>query len=285
MITLDFSQDKVQSLDYETLLKTVPENDYLGKPIGGHYHYEVIDSILDIIGRYNVPARVEDMFAAKNNDSKRPGVSILPEREERYGKGSPESFILRRVYATIVLGSEEDGIRNAIAISYNQNGIQVGFGPNVKICHNQTILGSEQLISNYGYGNVMKQVSGDKPFWHDYVEKWVSSLSVYQESFGNQIQDMQMQKVSREDFQLLAGRLLYNRLKLDGGDRKYVEQAPVSCAQLNSIVRDYQESGGCRTKWDIANLITAVLKPRTADMATMMVCNLRAMNIINDWKV
>ena len=32
MITLDFSKDKVQSLDYETLLKTVPENDYLGKP-------------------------------------------------------------------------------------------------------------------------------------------------------------------------------------------------------------------------------------------------------------
>ena len=45
MNTLDFSKDKVQSLDYETLLKTVPENDYLGKPIGGHYHYEVIDRI------------------------------------------------------------------------------------------------------------------------------------------------------------------------------------------------------------------------------------------------
>ena len=285
MITLDFSQDKVQSLDYETLLKTVPENDYLGKPIGGHYHFEVIDSILDIIGRYNVPARVEDMFAAKNNDSKRPGVSILPEREERYGKGSPESYILRRVYATIVLGNEEDGIRNAIAISYNQSGIQVGFGPNVKICHNQTILGSKQLISNYGYGNVMKQVSGDKPFWHDFVEEWVSSLPHYQEHFGKRIADMQAQEVSIKDFQRLAGRLLYNRLKLDGGDRTFVELAPVSCAQLNSIVRDYQERGGCRTKWDIANLITAVLKPRTADMATMMVCNLRAMNIINDWKV
>ena len=285
MNTLDFSKDKVQSLDYETLLKTVPENDYLGKPIGGHYHYEVIDSILDIIGRYNVPARVEDMFAAKNNDSKRPGVSILPEREERYGKGSPESFILRRVYTTIVLGSEKDGIRNAIAISYNQNGIQVGFGPNVKICHNQTILGSKQLISNYGYGNVMKQVSGDRPFWHAFVKDWVSSLPAYQEQFSKRIADMQAQEVSTKDFVLLVGRLLYNRLKLDEGDRTYVEKAPVSCAQLNSIVRDYQENGGCRTKWDIANLITAVLKPRTADMATMMVCNLRAMNIINEWEV
>ena len=150
MELLDFSKDKVQSLDMETLLRTVPENDYMGKPIGGYHHYEVIERILDIIGKYGYKAKVEDMFAAKNNDSKRPGVSILPEREQMYGKGAPESFILRRVYTTITVGDEAEGIRNAIAISYNQNGIQVAFGPNVRICHNQTILGSNCLVSNYG---------------------------------------------------------------------------------------------------------------------------------------
>ena len=83
MELLDFSKDKVQSLDMETLLRTVPENDYMGKPIGGYHHYEVIERILDIIGKYGYKAKVEDMFAAKNNDSKRPSVSRCTARVRR----------------------------------------------------------------------------------------------------------------------------------------------------------------------------------------------------------
>ena len=284
MELLDFSKDKVQSLDMETLLRTVPENDYMGKPIGGYYHYEVIERILDIIGKYGYKAKVEDMFAAKNNDSKRPGVSILPEREQMYGKGAPESFILRRVYTTITVGDEAEGIRNAIAISYNQNGIQVAFGPNVRICHNQTILGSNCLVSNYGYGNVSKEVTDGTPFFEPYVENWMAGLCCYQGQWQETIQQMQSKEVSLMQVQQFFGALLYYRIGFDNGIRMFLDYAPLSCTQINSVVRGYQEqSHDCKTLWDIANLITEVLKPKTADMATMLPCNVRAMQYLKLW--
>ena len=284
MELLDFSKDKVQSLDMETLLRTVPENDYMGKPIGGYHHYEVIERILDIIGKYGYKAKVEDMFAAKNNDSKRPGVSILPEREQMYGKGAPESFILRRVYTTITVGDETEGIRNAIAISYNQNGIQVAFGPNVRICHNQTILSSNCLVSNYGYGNVSKEVTDGTPFFEPYVENWMAGLCCYQGQWQETIQQMQSKEVSLMQVQEFFGALLYYRIGFDNGIRLFLDYAPLSCTQINSVVRCYQEpSHDYKTLWDIANLITAVLKPKTADMATMLPCNVRAMQLLKLW--
>ena len=284
MELLDFSKDKVQSLDMETLLRTVPENDYMGKPIGGYHHYEVIERILDIIGKYGYKAKVEDMFAAKNNDSKRPGVSILPEREQMYGKGAPESFILRRVYTTITVGDEAEGIRNAIAISYNQNGIQVAFGPNVRICHNQTILSSNCLVSNYRYGNVSKEVTDGTPFFEPYVENWMAGLCCYQGQWQETIQQMQSKEVSLMQVQQFFGALLYHRIGFDNGTREYLDCAPLSCTQINSVVRGYQEIGlKSKTLWDIANLITDVLKPKTADMATMLPCNVRAMQYLKLW--
>ena len=84
--------------------------------------------------------------------------------------------------------------------------------------------------------------------------------------------------------QQFFGALLYHRIGFDNGIRLFLDYAPLSCTQINSVVRGYQEpSHDCKTLWDIANLITDVLKPKTADMATMLPCNVRAMQYLKLW--
>ena len=48
-------------------------------------------------------------------------------------------------------GGTAGHINPAIAISYSQHGIQIGIGPNIHICRNQTILCAKQMIANFGY--------------------------------------------------------------------------------------------------------------------------------------
>ena len=160
----------------------------------------------------------------------------------------------------------------------------MAFGPNVRICHNQTILGSNCLVSNYGYGNVSKEATDGTPFFEPYVEKWIADLGGYYEKWQETIQQMQSKEVSLRQVQQFFGALLYHRIGFDNGKREYLDYAPLSCTQINSVVRSYQEpSHDCKTLWDIANLITDVLKPKTADMATMLPCNVRAMWYLKLW--
>lgn len=282
MKKLDFKTEKVQQLDYETLLNTIPENDYEGKPIGGFYHYQVIESIVDSINKYGLKARIEDMFAAKNHDSKRPGVSILPEKVAMYGDGAPETFILRRIYTTIVIGDEYDGMRNALAISYNQNGIQVAFGPNVKICHNQTILGSQYLVSNYGYGNVSKIIKSGVPFWQPFVDAWLGNIAEHQEKWIEEIGNLRNRYLSMSKIKEFFGSLLYNRIGVDcGAISRKDDNAPLSCTQINTIIRDYLvNSEDDFSAWDLVNLLTNVLKPKTADMATLLPSSVKALEYV-----
>ena len=95
---------------------------------------------------------IGDMFAVNNLDGKRPGVALLPEVEEKEGERSIRAHLLRRVFAVIRLASSTPSTSCPdIAISYSQHGIQIGIGPNIHICRNQTILGAKQMIANFGY--------------------------------------------------------------------------------------------------------------------------------------
>ena len=129
------------------------------------------------------------MFAVNNLDGKRPGVALLPEVEEKEGERSIRAHLLRRVFAVIRLASSTPSTScPAIAISYSQHGIQIGIGPNIHICRNQTILNAKQLIANYGYCRLdmdKKDLAGPD-WWRPTVEGWIDEVrGISDLAFGN----------------------------------------------------------------------------------------------------
>ena len=46
MRALNFEQQKIQEIDFQTLKQTYKENDVYGNPLRGIYHYEVVSQIL-----------------------------------------------------------------------------------------------------------------------------------------------------------------------------------------------------------------------------------------------
>ena len=148
--TLNFAEKSVQVLTLEELERSYHENLPTGDPVGGIYHFALIQQVLEAFEQRGLKPVVQEIFAAANRDSKRPGVTLLPQLEEKYGERAIEAHLLRRVYANIEIRSDEtEDVVTCLAVAYHQKGIQLGIGPMVKVCHNQTILGAQDTIANY----------------------------------------------------------------------------------------------------------------------------------------
>ena len=274
--TLDFSKEKVQTITLAELEATYKENDVYGRPLGGIYHSDLINGISDMAREAGLEVEMGDMFAVNNLDGKRPGVALLPEVEDKEGERSIRAHLLRRVFAVIRLaasGENERGFCSAIAVSYSQHGIQIGIGPNIHICRNQTILSAQQLIANYGYCRLdmdKKELSG-ADWWRPTVEGWITDVTngVMQKQWADIIQMLDEQLLYRQDMQQIFGGLMQLRIEADTPEKtlRTGEVPPLTQSQINHcmervLIKHFGKGGaGMCTKWDILNAMTDTLKP------------------------
>ncbi len=275
--TFDFSKEKVQTITLAELEATYKENDVYGRPLGGIYHSDLINGISNMARNAGLEVEIGDMFAVNNLDGKRPGVALLPEVEEKEGERSIRAHLLRRVFATIRMaphrGETVGGFCPAIAISYSQHGIQIGIGPNIHICRNQTILCAKQMISNFGYRRLemdKKDLAGPD-WWRPTVEGWIDEVAngVMQQQWADIIQSLDEQLVYESDMQQIFGGLMQLRIQADTSEKslRTGEIPPLTQSQINHcmervLIKHFGKGGaGMCTKWDILNAMTDTLKP------------------------
>ena len=275
--TFDFSKEKVQTITLAELEATYKENDVYGRPLGGIYHSDLINGISDMARNAGLEVEMGDMFAVNNLDGKRPGVALLPEVEEKEGERSIRAHLLRRVFATIRMAPHQlppvGGFCPAIAISYSQHGIQIGIGPNIHICRNQTILCAKQMIANFGYRRLemdKKDLAGPD-WWRPTVEGWIDEVAngVMQQQWADIIQSLDEQLVYESDMQQIFGGLMQLRIQADTSEKslRTGEVPPLTQSQINHcmervLIKHFGKGGaGMCTKWDILNAMTDTLKP------------------------
>ena len=275
--TFDFSKEKVQTITLAELEATYKENDVYGRPLGGIYHSDLINGISDMARNAGLEVEMGDMFAVNNLDGKRPGVALLPEVEEKEGERSIRAHLLRRVFATIRMAPHQlppvGGFCPAIAISYSQHGIQIGIGPNIHICRNQTILCAKQMIANFGYRRLdmdKKDLAGPD-WWRPTVEGWIDEAAkgVMQQQWADIIQSLDEQLVYESDMQQIFGGLMQLRIQADTSEKslRTGEIPPLTQSQINHcmervLIKHFGKGGaGMCTKWDILNAMTDTLKP------------------------
>ena len=275
--TFDFSKEKVQTITLAELEATYKENDVYGRPLGGIYHSDLINGISNMARNAGLEVEMGDMFAVNNLDGKRPGVALLPEVEEKEGERSIRAHLLRRVFATIRMAPHQlppvGGFCPAIAISYSQHGIQIGIGPNIHICRNQTILCAKQMIANFGYRRLemdKKDLAGPD-WWRPTVEGWIDEVAkgVMQQQWADIIQSLDEQLVYESDMQQIFGGLMQLRIQADTSEKslRTGEIPPLTQSQINHcmervLIKHFGKGGaGMCTKWDILNAMTDTLKP------------------------
>ena len=289
MEKLNFKENKVQVLSLEELERTYHENHVDGTPVGGVYHFVLLQEILDILSKAGLKADVQEIFAANNRDAQRPGVTLLPQLEEKFGEGALEAHVLRRVYANVALldGETDDFVTN-LAVAYHQRGIQVAIGPMVKVCHNQCIMGRADVAANYSmFGGRANNEKLALQGIYGKVAEWACLHSLDGGSRRTEkIEKLQGVPFGKFDAYEFVGRLVEERVICDSHipevrratrEAERIVDYPLNSAQINSVAETMFSRGYATglpeppsTIWDAYNLCTEVLKPNQMDIPAVI---------------
>lgn len=277
MSTLNFAEKSVQVLTLEELEKSYHENLPTGQPVGGIYHFDLIARALEAFESRGLKPVVQEIFAAANRDSKRPGVTLLPQLEEQFGERAIEAHLLRRVYANIEIRSDEtDDIVTCLAVAYHQKGIQLGIGPMVKVCHNQTILGAQDVVSNYTcYGGQNRK---DKLSLEDVLaraQQWADDYEPYQKIRRERMAQMKSAQFDHQDMYRLIGMLVEKRILHDSQNDVLHQNAPypLNSGQINETAENLMalmRHDEPISYWDAYQELNTVLKPDRMDIPQVL---------------
>ena len=274
---LNFAEQAVQVLTLEELERSYHENLPTGDPVGGIYHFALIQQVLEIFEKRGLKPVVQEIFAAANRDSKRPGVTLLPQLEEKYGERSIEAHLLRRVYANIEIRSDEtDDIVTCLAVAYHQKGIQLGIGPMVKVCHNQTILGAQDVVSNYTcYGGQSRKDRYTLEMVMDRAQQWADDYEPYQKIRAERVSALRSALMDREGMLRLIGLLVEKRILHDtNNDVLRISQPyPLNSSQINETSEQLialMRHDEPISYWDAYQQLNTVLKPSRMDIPQVL---------------
>lgn len=286
----DFEKAKTQEITLEQLGRTYRENDVYGYPLKGIYHYDLFNKVIaecEDVG-YNV--EVYDMFAAQNRDRNQPGVVKLPQVEAQKGENAVEAHILRRVFANIRITDFDDGETTTnLAVAFHQKGIQIGFGPNVMICHNQCLLNPELYMSTYSEKG--RKGSGiELSTMLDTLKSWLVDARHIVETDRERIEKMKNTRVSAEQMFTLIGLMTAMRVKSDTTRKSIRENItyPLNQSQITVFTEDMLEAYHTKevvTAWDMYNSATNMYKANKMDIPALLPQNRAFVDFINKYVI
>ena len=274
---LNFAEQAVQVLTLGELERSYHENLPTGDPVGGIYHFALIQQVLAIFEKRGLTPVVQEIFAAANRDSKRPGVTLLPQLEEQYGERSIEAHLLRRVYANIEIRSDEtDDLVTCLAVAYHQKGIQLGIGPMVRVCHNQTILGAQDVVSNYTcYGGQSRKDKLSLESVIGRAELWADEYEPYQKIRRERMSALKSAEFTRTDMLQLIGILVEKRILHDTNNEvlRSSQPYPLNSGQINETSEQLialMRHDEPISYWDAYQQLNTVLKPGRMDIPQVL---------------
>ncbi len=304
---LNFAEAPVQVLTLDELEKSYHENLPTGDPVGGIYHFALIQQVLELFEKRGLKPVVQEIFAAANRDSKRPGVTLLPQLEEKFGERAIEAHLLRRVYANIEIRSDEtDDVVTCLAVAYHQKGIQLGIGPMVKVCHNQTILGAQDVVSNYTCFGGRKDTKGSgtsvssatthkcqtplRPSLEMVLaraEQWAEDYEPYQKIRAERVSAMKSVQMDREGMLRLIGVLVEKRILHDSANEvlRVATPYPLNSGQINETAEQLialMRHDEPITYWDAYQQLNTVLKPGRMDIPQVLPQSLALYEALQD---
>lgn len=281
----DFEKAKTQAITLEQLSRTHREDDVYGNPLRGIYHFELFNKVIDECTELGYNVEVYDMFAAQNRDRQSPGVVRLPQVEAVKGQHAVEAHILRRVYANIrITDFDNDETTTNVAVAFHQKGIQIGFGPNVMICHNQCMLSPELYMSSYSEKG--KKGSGmEVAAMLDTLKSWLVDARHIIETDRERIAKMKETRITAEQMFLLIGLMTATRVKADTSRKSIRENItyPLNQSQITLFTEDMLEAYHDKefvTAWDMYNSATNLYKANRMDIPALLPQNRAMVNFM-----
>lgn len=270
---LDFKESPVQTLSLNELKETIDERNIGSNPISGIVHYVLLERIQDMLEKAKFNFDMEPIYATSGGASAFPGVTKLPVLEAQYGEGSLQAHILRRMITAFnIKKGETEDTTQSIAVAYHQQGIQVAFGPNVKICRNQCIYGAKNRFQTFGDGKLdverLFQIISDWILNYDEIRardvailEGMKNVVLTYPNVCDVIGELNLIRVEKDSLRLRPEYILQqNQI----GD---ISTTYLKYLQGENKTLDYQKG---LTLYEFYNMCTALLKPEFTDLPNII---------------
>jgi hypothetical protein len=256
---LDFQINPVEYLELDELKLSVDECNTGNTPCNGITHYNLWCEIANLLMQRNIRFKVEPIAATDSKNRVMPGVSIIPAMEDKYGKGSIQSHLLRRVIGKITLpeyADEEHG--SGLAINFHQTGIDIAYGMNVWVCGNLSIYG-DTFIRSYGKDSVpLKKM-------YEIISDWLYQMDAFRNTDVSVVGQMKQQLLDHTvAIPSLVGKLAMQAVRAAYLDSRVV--APLNIGQVSTFTKNLLTDHGNELQedvsvWHLMNLATDIIKP------------------------
>ncbi len=181
------------------------------------------------------------------------------------------------MYANIEIRSDEtDDIVTCLAVAYHQKGSQFGIGPMVKVCHNQTILGAQDVVSNYTcYGGQSRKDKFTLEMMMARAEQWADDYEPYQKVRRERMAALKSAQMDRNGMLQLIGVLVEKRILHDtNNDVLRISQPyPLNSSQINETSEQLialMRHDEPISYWDAYQQLNTVLKPNRMDIPQVL---------------
>ncbi len=288
----DWNEFKTQDITLEQLKRTNRELNG-GQPMHGIHHFDMVERVMEIVKDAGLQAEVFDMFAAKSGGSQYPGVSLNKDIAKTLVDERAElniaAYTVRRIYTTIHINGFDDGESDqSIAISYHQQGIQAAIGRNVRICHNQTILGADRSIQTYsrGGGRLSEKVTYKEVLAK--VREWVENIYNITMQDDEKIARMKATVIPPAKIFLLIGMLTATRVAIDSSlkDVRIQGTYPLNNFQINQMTEQLLLRNAHNkqvTAWDFYSIANEMYKPHLMDTTQLFPQNEAMVQFIDQY--
>lgn len=211
------------------LTKGLLEGDKKMKASLKYHHFEIINMVMEMFDRINMPVVLDPILLAKSDSKYHDNMYTRRDIEE--GRGNIYGWIFNRLVARFHSQIGGELYNPSIGVGYNTDGLTFCYGTNVKVCGNMCILGGTR-ISTYGNDGVS-------------VEKALNILQMYikeqEERFEkdiilfNRMKDIQID--GRAGMAELIGEMCLAMNFKNGIDIK--QMAPLNSGELNNFTTSY----------------------------------------------
>lgn len=279
-----WTEFKTQELTLDQLRLTNRELNN-GVPMNGIHHYDLIEQALGIINDHGYHGEVFDMFAAKAGSTIYPGVSLNKDIAKTLTDPEAElnvrAYTIRRLYTTLHIKGFGDGDSEmSLAISYHQQGIQAAIGRNVRICHNQTILGADRSFTtdrDNDFNSILFKIA-----------RWMDNITHITEADDEKLERMKRIVIPPAKIFLLIGMLTATRVACDSSIKEVHLNAtyPLNNWQINRLTEKMlvaQAKNNQVTVYDFYDAANEMYKPQLMDTTQLFAQNIAMVQFLEQY--
>ena len=230
------------------------------------HHFQFVDWIRDEFSVITGKDTVVEQITITKSHSRRIRMSVdevINPNDPCPIKALNVERLVTRIYLpeTDILGADE--LTPAIAVGYNEKGLEVAYGTNVWACANMNIFGSRHL-KTYGEGKVPFEVLRDGLI--SMMNQWDTNFSRDKAA----IRMLQETEISIDKVHQMTGKLFENAVEFNNRQRDKRIFTTGQCIRLQEELLKKYHSGNAITAWDFTQAGTENLKPDSVDLTVLL---------------